>query len=144
VQVLISARGRAQRRQALAAQTNRLSALRPFGDALLQLAIERRHLDLRTERGLRERDRHLAVEVLPVAGEQGVWLHRDHHVEIAGRAAGDARLAFSGHAQPRALVDAGRHANLDVLEALDASGAAAIRTALAHHLAGPRRRRRGD
>ena len=136
VQMLVAACGRTQRGQALPAQADHLSALRSFRDPLLQLALEGRHLDLRAERGLRERDRHLAVEVLAVAREQGVGLHRDHHVEIARRAAGDSRLSLAREAQPRAVVDAGRHAHLDALQALDAPRAAAVRTALAHDLAG--------
>ena len=51
--------------------------------------------------------RHLAEEVVAVAPEERVLLHVDDDVEIAGRAAGRAVLAFALEPEPLAGRDAG-------------------------------------
>src|SRR5262249_53422593 len=116
------------------------------GNLELHLPLERRHVDLRAERRLHHRDRHLAVEVRPFALEQRVRADRDHDVEIAVRTAGNPGLAFTRQAQPRAIVDAGRDPHVERLLALDAALPAAIAAAMAHDLARTRARvaRPGD
>src|SRR6185295_10098047 len=60
----------------------------------LRRAVERRDGDLAAERGGSDRDRHLAVQVVVVALEDGVRLDVHLHVEVARRTAVHARLAF--------------------------------------------------
>src|SRR3546814_13607128 len=66
-----------QRGHALAAQAELLAGLAAAwnGDAGLA-AIQRRHLDLAAEGGRGHRHRHPAMQVLAVAAEQPVRLHR--------------------------------------------------------------------
>ena len=82
-------------RHALAAQLEARAGLRAGRDVQLLAAVERRHLDAPAERERREADRQLAVEVVLFAMEERVLLHVDDDVEVAGRAAGGAVLAFA-------------------------------------------------
>src|SRR5262245_49161980 len=75
-------------------------------------AVEHGHLHLGAQRGLGERDRHRAQEILAVAGEEGVVADVDHDVEIARRPAAQSPLALAGHPQLHVGVDAGRDAHL--------------------------------
>ena len=84
--------------------------LRALGDAHLGVAaVERAHRELAAERRLHHRDRHAAIEVGAVALEERMRLDREEDVEIAGRAAAQARLALAGQADARAVLDAGGH-----------------------------------
>ena len=83
------------------------------------LALERRHLDLGAERGLREAERHLADDVVVLAAEERVLADADHDVEVARRAAAAARLAFAAQLQARAGVDAGGDLHAEGLRAAD-------------------------
>ena len=64
-----------------------------------------------------EVDRDLAVEIVAVAAEELVVLHLDHDVEIAGRTARRAVLAFALQPQPLTGGDARRdlHGELALL-----------------------------
>ena len=97
----------------------------PSGTLTSSSSVERRHADLAAERERREVDRHLAVEVVAVALEERVLLHVDDDVEVAGRAAGRAVLAFALEPQPLAGGDAGGNLDRDLALAADASRAAA-------------------
>ena len=110
------------------------------------MLVERVDLDLAAERGLDEADRHLGQHVLAVALEPLVTLDVEHDVEVAGGAA-RSDLALAGEPQGLAVVDAGRHADVErgrlgpgaapaavlarVLDRL--AGAAAVRTRGLHH-----------
>ena len=78
----------------------------------------------------------LAVEVVFLALEERVLLHVDDDVEIAGRAAGGAVLAFAVEAQALARGDAGRNLHRELALAADAAGAAARLARLGDDLAG--------
>ena len=71
------------------------------------------------------RDRHLAEQVGAVALEEFMRPDREENIEIARRAAAQARLALVGQPDARAVLDAGR--NIDRQRALlgDAALAAA-------------------
>ena len=93
-------------RHALAAQLEARARLRSGRDVELLAAVERRHLDGPAEGERREADRQLAIEIVAFAMEEVVVLDVDDDVEIAGRAAGGAVLAFALQAQPLAGGDA--------------------------------------
>src|SRR5690348_15660601 len=76
---------RAHRLDALAAELEELARLRLGGNRNARLAVERRHRERRAERGLREADRHLAMQVVAVALEDRMLAHADFDVEIARR-----------------------------------------------------------
>src|SRR5437870_4941968 len=76
-------------------------------------------------RGLREADRHLAMQVVAVALDRRVRLEVDGDVEVAGRAAVHARLALAGKADAIAFVHAQRNLHRERLVLLHAPGAAA-------------------
>src|SRR5690606_19938468 len=67
VEVAVAAR--AHRAHALAAQPEHAARLRLGRNLEHDVAVERRHLDRAAEHGRREADRHLAAQVLAVAGE---------------------------------------------------------------------------
>src|SRR5260221_2723783 len=66
---------------ALAAHAERLARLRLGGHADLRRAVERRNRDLAAQRGRRDRDRRLAMQVVRVAREHRMRLDVDLHVE---------------------------------------------------------------
>ena len=112
--VLVAAAAAAERGDALPLQPEHLPALRAGRDLELRRAVERRHVDRRAERRLRERDRHLAEDLGVLAREDRVLAHLQHDVEVAGRAARDRRgLALAGELEARAGVDARRDLHLD-------------------------------
>ena len=70
---------------------DRLARLRAGPDVDVLGAVERRHLELRAERGERRGDVEHRDEVVAVADEALVRLDRDEHVEVAGRRAAPRR-----------------------------------------------------
>ena len=94
---------------ALAAQTKHLLALGPRGNFDAGAPIQRRHLDVGAERGLRQAHRHLAVQVIAIALEDGMRLQPHLHVEIARRPAAGAGFALAREPDLVALVHARRH-----------------------------------
>src|SRR5204862_6242986 len=86
-------------------------------------------------RCLLEADRYLAMHVVAVSIEDAVFLHVDHDIEVARRAAVDARLALAGEADAVAFVHARRDLHRERLVLLDAPGAAAGRAGIRDHLA---------
>ena len=80
---LVAARLIANIRNALAAQTEDGTGLRALGDGVAHLAVERRHLDRRAKRRLREGDRHLAMDVRAVAREDRMVADMDGDEQIA-------------------------------------------------------------
>src|SRR5205085_5529689 len=70
--------------------------------------LRRRHLDLRPERGLAERDRDVDDEigVAPLVDRRGG--HARDHVQVARRPAVHAGLALAAQADPRPVLDPGR------------------------------------
>ena len=94
------------------------------GNLDLGVAVERRDLDLAAERRGGEADRHLAMQVAALALEHRVRLQVDDDVEVAGRSAVEAGLAFAGQADAIVLVDARGNLDRQRLVLLDAPGAA--------------------
>ena len=105
--ILVAAAAPIDIRDALALQTERRAGLRALADRIADLAVERRHLDLRSAGCLRERDGHLAVDVLPLPREQRVAADADRDHQIAARAAVESGVALAAHAQRLAVVDTG-------------------------------------
>ena len=122
---LVAARLVADVGDTLAAQAEGGAGLRALGDLVADLAVERRDLDGRAERGLREGDGHLAHDIRAVTREDRVLAHRDRHEQIAVRAAVRAGVALVAHAEGLAVVDAGRDLDLDGLGVTDLALAAA-------------------
>src|ERR1017187_8814992 len=99
---------------ALVAQLELRAVLRAFRDLELVRLAQGRHFDLAAQSGLRHIQRDGAVQVVFVALEERVILHLEEHVEIAGRAAVTARLAFAGQAEAVAVIHPGRDVDLEL------------------------------
>ncbi len=103
-------------------------------------AIQGRHFEIPAEAGCGEADRHFAVEVGAVAGENRVFLDADLHVQIARWPARFAGLAFAAQADAVAGIDAGRNLDRQGLGFLDPAlalaGAAGVFDLLAGAAAG--------
>src|SRR5688572_18097209 len=109
----------AHRLDAAVAQAELLAALRLGGNAQLHLAPERGHAHDIPEGGLRNADRHFAMEVVAVAFEDVVRTHAHLDVEVPGRRTGRARLALARQADAVAVVDARGDLDLQRLGPLD-------------------------
>src|ERR1035441_3348679 len=72
-------------RHTLMPQPELRAALGSFGNLELVRLIERGHLDLRAQCGLRQVDGNGAVQILSLAVEEGVLLDLEEDVEIARR-----------------------------------------------------------
>src|SRR5689334_21496370 len=91
----------------LATQPDGRVRLRARLDLDLLLAIDRRHRDRRTERGLRDRDRRLVVKLRAGAAKRRMWRDVDYDVQRARRTAARPHLPLVGEPDLVALVDAG-------------------------------------
>src|SRR6266852_1675235 len=114
-------------RHALAFQPERGAGLRSLGDLHGFGPVERRHLDVAAKRHRREVDRDLAEQVHPVAPEKLVLVHVDDDVEMTGRTAGGAGLAFTLKAELLPGRDPAGNLDRDFSLARHASRAAAVR-----------------
>src|SRR6058998_4301723 len=65
-------------------QREDLARLGAGGDLDPRLALERRHLDLHPQGRLREAERDLAYDVVPLAHEERMLALAEHDVEVAG------------------------------------------------------------
>src|SRR5439155_16514202 len=81
----------------------------------LRLVLEGRHLDLGAKRELGERNRDFADDVFALSREERVLGDGDHHKEIARRPAADSGLTLAAKLEARAVIDAGRHLDAEVL-----------------------------
>src|SRR6185369_2683026 len=113
---------------ALAAQAEDPSRLGFAGNLDAGGAIQRRDLDFAAEGCRGEGNRHLAMQIVVITGEDGMRLEVNLDVKVARRAAIDAMFAFAGQPDAIALVDPGRNLHRQCLVLLDAPGTA---TALA-------------
>ena len=96
-------------RQAFAAQAEYGTALRSFGNFQVQGFVQTRHFDAHTQGRLGEGDGGGVDKVLPLAGEGFIFLHTQHDVQVARRAAVHAEFAFAAQTQTRAVIDARRN-----------------------------------
>src|SRR5262249_30691297 len=101
--------------QALAAQTELRAGLGARGHRQRGLASQHPHLYGVAQRRLPGRQRQLAQEIGALAHEDIVRLHREHDIEVAGRAAEHAALALAGEPELVAVLDAGRNRHLEEL-----------------------------
>src|SRR5256712_5212160 len=131
--------------RAIAPQAGRAEPLEPEDLVMLRpgrdlddraVALQRRHLDLRAERGGGETDGELADDVIALASEGRMRGHLDQHIEVAGGAAVLARLALVRQAQPIARLDAGRNVHVEHAFSLHPLLPAARRTERGDRVAG--------
>src|SRR5215472_9050194 len=130
---------------ATARQPERLPILRAGGHGDLDVAVERRDLDLVSQRRLHHVDPQLVHDVLVLAAQGGVVADPQHHVQVAGRAAAVAGLALPREADLGARVHAGRDAHAQPLGPLEPALSTALRARRAQDPARPGAgRARGD
>ena len=70
------------------------------------VAVDGRHLDLAAHRRKDHGDRHSAVQIGTLAVEERMCADREKNVEIPGRSAAHARLAFARESYAGAILDA--------------------------------------
>src|SRR5690606_27546446 len=87
-----------------------------------------RHADAVAQRRLRDPDRHLAVQVIAVPGEDVVLAYAYIDVQVAGRRTSWSALAFPGKADSVAVIHSGRDLHLKPLGPLDPPLAMALLT----------------
>src|SRR5438270_5493580 len=146
VDVLVAAAGALQKLHAFAAEAEDLVRLRACRDAQRLGAVDRVGLDLGAEGGLGEGDGLLGMNVVVAVRELRVLVDGDEYVQIAGRTAIETGFPFAGHAQARAIVDAGGDFDGDIFLLAHAAGAVAVRAGILDHFAGAAalRARAGD
>src|SRR5204862_1636283 len=88
----------------------RLNAGRDFHARVFFFAsdLQRRERDLAAERGVRERDLEVVVQIDAVAAEVLVRRHLDDDEEVSRRSTAHAGLTLAREAKRLAFVDAGR------------------------------------
>ena len=99
------------------------------------LAVERLERELRAERGLDDRHRRAVDEVVAVAHELGIGRDADAHVQVAGHTTARRGRTALREPQPLAVVDAGRHFDVERPRAVHATVAAAGLAGVGHDLA---------
>src|SRR5262249_14168492 len=129
---------RAQHRHTLALEPELLAGLRPLRNFHPRLAaVHGRHIEVAAERGGGHGDGHAAKNVGAVALEELVRLDREKNVEVAGRTATHAGLAFAGEADAGAVFHAGRNVHRKRALLHDAPRAATGGTRIIDDLAAP-------
>src|SRR5277367_5137605 len=98
---------RAELRRALAAQPLDGAARRAGRDAQRLRAVQRRHLHVGAAQRLRDRQRHLDLEVVALALERRRAADLRDQVQVTGGAAVSPRLALAGNPDAAAVLDAG-------------------------------------
>src|SRR5438034_3927202 len=96
-------------------QREDLARLGASGHLDPRLALERRHIDLHPQGRLREAERDLAHDVVPLAHEERMLAHAEHDVEVAGCAGVRPGLAFAAQLESGAAVDAGRDLDVELV-----------------------------
>ena len=117
------------------AQAELGAVLGAFRDLQAIGLFQRGNLDIRAQCGLAHVDRDGAVQVVAAALVEGVFLDLQHDVEIAGRSAVCAGLAFLGEPQAVAVVDARRDVDLEFANHLPVTLPMALPAGIAHDLA---------
>ena len=132
--VLVAAAAAVEAGDALALQAERRAALRPLGDGVLHLAVDRRDLKLRAEHRLRERNGRFAQDARALAAEDLVRTHGHNDQKVARGAAVLARVALRAQRNGLPVVDARRNTDLDGLAVADHALAAALGAGLMNDL----------
>ena len=99
-------------------------------------AVEGRHPDRGSQRGLGVRHRNGQREVVALAGEQLVLADVHGHVQVAGRATAGSGQALARDPDLGAVLDAGRHPDVDRAGLGRDAAAAAVGARLVDQLAG--------
>ena len=100
-------------RDAFAAQTKALPALRAGRDFQARFSFQSRHRNLAAERRGREGDRHFAKEIVVLALKDRVFLNVDDDVKVALASSSHPRFAVMAGAQARAMGDPRRDFDFD-------------------------------
>ena len=108
-------------RNSAAAELELVAGLGSVVNFEADLSVQGRDDDLRAQRRLHKGHRHLAKDVVSLPLKEGMRPHRHGHMEVAGRAAVGTGVAAASHRKHLSVVDAGRHGNLQVAGAADAS-----------------------
>src|SRR5581483_269891 len=109
-------------------------ALDAFGNLDLLQAIERKKINLCSERGLRDVNRNGAQQVIALALEDGMFLDLDDDVQVSRRTAVEARLSFVGQFEMSARIDARGNGDFELAFRSNVAFAAALRAGPAHDL----------
>src|SRR4249919_3940783 len=117
------------------AQAELLAGLGLGRNAQFDFAIERGHAYGVAQRGLRDADRHVAVQVVAVAFEDLVRTHADLDIEIARRRTCRAGFALARQADAVTGVDARGNLDLEGLGTLDTALSVAVATGTGDGLA---------
>src|SRR5882724_921317 len=97
------------------------------------LAFERRNADLRAQCGLRVRDRDHAVQIVSFTFEEGVLLHMQNHIQVAGGAALKTTFAISREADAGSVFYSGGNFCVDNPLPQDAGLALALGTGVGNY-----------
>ena len=90
---------------AFAAQSEGLSGLCFMGNLDLGHGVECRYFNFATKRCGSKADGHFAMQIILFSLKYGMWLEVNLHVQVAGRAAVDAMLAFAGETNAITFID---------------------------------------
>src|SRR6476659_183917 len=115
----------AHRLDAFVAQAENAARLRFGRNPNLRLAAKRWHPYGIAQRRLRDADRHVAMQVITVALENGMRAHAHFDVKIAWRRSRRTRFALARQAHAIAVVDARRNLHREDFFFLDPAGAMA-------------------
>src|SRR6185437_12471059 len=111
-------------------KTELLVVLRAWRNFEQRLAFDGGHFDLRAQAGFPDGDRHFHVDVVAFAAEHRMRLDVRGDVEIAGRRAHGAGVAFARNSEPRAVLRARGNAHVDEFLVGDTSIAVAVRAGI--------------
>jgi hypothetical protein len=80
-----------------------LACLRSGRDFQLRAAINRRHFNLRAQRGFRNCNRNSYIYIVYVAREDGIGSGANNQIQISGRTAVDPGISFAGQTNSLAV-----------------------------------------
>src|SRR5262249_49368538 len=109
----IAAASAPQARHALSGNLHNLGRLDAALERVRDSAVQRRGLDLASQRRLAEGDRHRADKAVAVALEKGVLPEADGTIKVTARPAPIAGLPLATEADARASVDTRRDGDID-------------------------------
>ena len=117
--VLVAASSAVDALNTLALELEHVARLRALVYGVAHLTVERRHRDFRAECSLRERDWHIAPNVVAAARENGMRTNCNVYVQVAVRTTVGAGIALAADIQNLIVIDTRRNGNLDRLLAAD-------------------------
>ena len=123
-------------RDALALELEHIPRLGALAHLIAHAAVDGRYRDLRAERCLRKRDRHLAPHVVAAALKDRVRPHVDIDVQVAAGPAVRTRVALAGNVEHLVVVHARGDVDLDGLLLAHTAAAVARMARRIDHTAG--------